>query len=127
MAGQFYDNPERTLVHLDAQDVATGGDLATIVGPSGKRGRVTRLDVVTTTGVTIADAILSLDSITPSLATPVALTLAFTGSAAGDVTRASQATLNAASELPADTPLQLASDGGATAGAGSITLQIDWY
>lgn len=127
MAGQFYDNPERTVIHLEAAAVATGGDLATVVGPAGKRGRVTRLDVVTTTAFTVADSVLSLDTITPSLATPVTLTLAFSGSGAGDVTRVSQATLDAATEIPADSPLQLNSDGGSTAGAGSITLQIDWY
>ena len=120
MSGQFYDNPDRTILHLDAAAIATGGDLATIVGPAGKRGRVTRLDVVTTTAFTVADSVLSLDTVTPSLATPPSLTLPFTGSAINDDQRSF-------SELPADSPVQLASDGGSTAGAGSIELQIDWY
>jgi len=127
MSGQFYDNPQRTILHLDAAAIATGGDLATIVGPAGKVGRVRRFDLVTTTAFTVADSELSLDTITPSLTTPPSLTAAFTGSAAGDVTRAASSALQGFSDLPADSPLQLASDGGSTAGAGSIELEIDWY
>jgi hypothetical protein len=127
MSGQFYDNPQRTILHLDAQDVATGGDIATIVGPLGKVGRIRRFDVVTTTAFTVADSVLTLDTITPSLATPLSLTVAFTGSGAGDLTRATKAVTDATTDLPADSPLQLNSDGGSTAGAGSIHLEIDWY
>jgi hypothetical protein len=127
MAGQFYDNPERTLIHLDLAAVAGGGDLATLAGPAGKVGRVTRLGVAVTTAFTVADSVLSLDSVTPSLTTPPSLTIPFTGSAIGDNVEATRAALNTFSELPADTVLQLASDGGSTAGAGSVTLQIDWY
>lgn len=127
MAGQFYDNPERTLVHLDVDTLSTGGDKVTVVGPAGKVGRVTRLGVGVTTAFTVADTVLTLDTVTPSLASPPTLTIAFTGSAIGDNVECTRAQLNGFTELPADSVLQLASDGGSTAGAGSVTLQIDWY
>ena len=127
MAGQFYDNPERTLVHIDLDTLATAGDKATVVGPSGKVGRVTRLGVGVTTAFTVADTVLTLDTVTPSLAAPPTLTIPFTGSAIGDNVECTRAQLNGFTELPADSVLELASDGGSTAGAGSVTLQIDWY
>lgn len=127
MAGQFYDNPERTLIHLDAQTLSAAADVASVIGPAGKVGRVSRLGVGVTTAFTVADTVLSLDTVTPSLAAPPTLTIPFTGSAIGDNVEATRAALNSFTELPADTLLQLATDGGSTAGAGSVTLQIDWY
>lgn len=127
MSGQFYDNPQKSVVHLDAAAIAGGGDLLNIVGPAGKRGRVTRFEVLVTTAFTVADSVLTLDTFTPSLAADPTLTIPFTGSAIGDVVRATKAQLDAFSELPADSGLQLASDGGSTAGAGSIELEIEWY
>lgn len=127
MPGQFYDNPQKTNHHIDLAAIATGGDLATIVGPRGKRGRVSRMDVSVSTAFTVADSVLSLDTTTPSLATPPSLTIPFTGSAIGDTVRVSEAALKTFSELPADSQLQLNSDGGSTAGAGSIELEIEWY
>lgn len=127
MAGNFYDNPERTLIHLDVNTFATAGDKATVVGPAGKVGRVTRLGVGLTTAATVADTVLTLDTVTPSLTNVPTLTIPFTGSAIGDNVECTRAQLNSFDELPADSVLQLNSDGGSTAGAGSITLQIDWY
>lgn len=126
MSGQFYDNPQKSVIHLDAAAVATGGDLANIVGPAGKVGRVTRFEVLVTTAFTVADSILTLDTITPSLTNDPTLTIPFTGSAIGDVVRATKAELDAFDDMPADSGLQLASDGGSTAGAGSIELEIEW-
>ena len=127
MTGQFYDNPETRVYHLDAVGLTTAGNLLNVVGPAGKVGRVRELVVILTVATTVADEGLVLDTLTPSLTTPVALTLPFTGSAIGDIIRVSAATLAAASELTADTVLQLANDGLSTACSGSLTLVIDWY
>ena len=127
MAGQFYDNPERTLVHVNVADLTAAADIATVVGPAGKVGRVTRLGAGLTTAVTVADTVITLDEVTPALAAPPTLTIPFTGSAIGDNVENTRAELNTFTEIPADTVLQLNCDGGATAGAGSVTLQIDWY
>lgn len=127
MPGQFYDNPQKTVLHLDSATVSTAADLADLVGPAGKVGRVTRFDFLVTTAITVANETLTLDTITPSLASPPTLTLPFTGSAIGDVVRATQAQLDAFSDITADTGLELAAAGTSTAGAGSIELEIEWH
>jgi hypothetical protein len=124
MAGQFYDNPERTFIHLNNAVTTTAANLAEgIVGPAGKVGRVTRFEAAVTT-VYVGSDTLVLDTVTPSLAAPP--TLVVTG-ADNAIVRASAAQLKAFSDITADTPLDLATDGLSTSGVASITLQIDWH
>jgi hypothetical protein len=124
MAGQFYDNPERTFIHLNNAVTTTAAALAEgVVGPAGKVGRVTRLEAAVTT-VYVGTDTITLDTNTPSLASVPSL--AITG-ADNAVVRATPAQLAAMSDLPADSPLNLSTDGLSTSGVASISLQIDWY
>ena len=124
MAGQFYDNPERTFIHLNNAVTTTAAALAEgIVGPAGTRGRVTRLEAAVTT-VYVGTDTIDLDTDTPSLVVPPVL--AITG-ANNAVVRASQAVLDTFDEIPADSPSNLSTDGLSTSGVASISLQIDWF
>jgi hypothetical protein len=124
MAGQFYDNPLRTVVYLDQAVTTTAANLAEgIAGPAGKVGRVVAM-IASVTTVYVGTDTISLDSTTPSLAVPP--TLAITG-ADNLVVSATAAALKGFSDLTADTALELATDGLSTSGVASITLVIDWY
>ena len=126
MAGQFYDNPERTVVFLNNAVTTTAANLAEgICGPAGKVGRVTQFMVAVTT-VYVGSDTLVLDTVTPSLTAPP--TLVITAAAADNtIVRVSPAGLAAFSDITADTPLDLATDGLSTSGVASVTLIIDWY
>jgi hypothetical protein len=124
MSGQFYDNPERTFHYIDDAVTTTAAALLDgIIGPAGKVGRVRRLEAVVTT-VYVGTDTIDLDEDTPALAVPP--TLAITG-ADGAVVRATQAALDGFSDLPADTPILLSTDGLSTSGLASISVAIDWY
>lgn len=127
MPGQFYDNPQKTVLHLNNAVTTTAGDLAEgIVGPAGKVGRVTRFEAAVTTVYVGAADVLVLDTNTPSLAAPPTLTIT-AASADNAVVRATQAQLDAFTDLPADSPLDLATGGLSTSGVASITLEIEWH
>lgn len=127
MPGQFYDNPQKTLIHLNNAVTTTAADLAEgIVGPPGKVGRVTRFEAAVTTVYVGSADVLTLDTNTPSLAVPPVLTIT-AAAADNDVVRVSQAVLDTFSDLPADSPLDLATGGASTSGVASITLEIEWH
>jgi len=122
--GQFYDNPDRTHLHINIAVTTTAANLLEgIIGPRGKVGRVRRLEAAVTTVYVGTDTIV-LDTVTPSITLPP--TLAITG-ADNLVVRATEAALDGFGDLPADSPLELATDGLSTSGVASITIVIDWY
>jgi hypothetical protein len=120
-----YDKALRESYYLPAAAIAAGGVLGSFVGPKGKVGRVANVSYVLTTAATVADSVLTVGP--NGAATPVSLTVPFTGSAIGANDATTSADLYGQVELAADTVVEVASDGGSTAGVGNIVVTVDWY
>jgi len=125
--GQFYDNPDQTVLHLNNAVTTTAADLAEgIIGPLDKIGRVSRFECAVTTVYVGAADVLVLDTVTPSITLPPTLTI--TAAAADNaIVRLSKAALDAFGDIPANTPCDLATSGASDSGVASVTLVIDWF
>lgn len=126
MTGQFYDNPETRFYHLKDAVTTTAADLLDgVTGPLEKVGRVRAFEASITTVYSGTDTLV-LDTVTPSITLPPTLNIP-TLAADNTIVRVSQALLDGFGDCPADSPMQLATDGLSTSGVASISLSIDWY
>ncbi|MGR9117429.1 MAG: hypothetical protein ACU85E_16900 [Gammaproteobacteria bacterium] len=115
-----YDNPQTICYRFPAAAIASAATMGIFTGPSGKKGRVTDLAYVVTTGVTVAAA---------------AITVGITGDTDKFFTQSVPvASANAVgnggtyvAEVDADTAVLVTSDGGCTAGAADLLVTVDWY
>ena len=120
-----YDKPLTRNYRVAAAAVDTAGVLLTVHGPKGRTGRLAALSARVTVALTVADSVLT---VRPKGGSSVAsVTLPFTGSAADDIEGKSAEELKGTVEFAADTPIELVTDGGATAGDADLELDIDWY
>jgi hypothetical protein len=119
-----YDHPIEVSYRFPAAAVATAAVLGRVIGPAGASGRVLSLTHIVTTDVTVAPSVITVDT-GVGVTTPVTMTIPV--SAANSGGSASDAAIKAGSELPADTVVEVSSDGGATAGAADISLTIGWF
>jgi hypothetical protein len=128
MSGFYDGNNGRRTYSFGLGGTAIAFDTLTaygsIAGPAGKVGRVVGFEYVVTVSTTAAETVFVMD-------TAAGLTLPFTSAipiatapAAG---AASAAELKAGAELPADTPVTIVSDAGATAGDGYLAITVQWY
>lgn len=125
--GQFYDNPDRTHIFLLNATTTTAANLAEgIIGPAGKIGRVRRFEAAATTVYVGAADVLVLDTVTPSITLPPTLTIT-AALADNAIIRCTEAQLAGFGDIPADTPLDLATGGASDSGVASVTIVIDWY
>jgi hypothetical protein len=122
--GYAYDNPIQVSYRFPAVTVSTAAVLGRMAGPSGRAGRVLSIAAVVTTDVTVAPALLTVDT-NAGLTNPPSLSLPV--GAANSIAGSTQADTEGADELPADTVIELQSDGGATAGAADVTVTIGWF
>lgn len=118
-----YDHPIQMTYRFPAADVASAGVVGRIAGPGGARGRVLAITHVVTTGVTVAASTVSVGP--NGAAAPARSTVAV--ATANSIGSATKAQLAAAADLPADTVIEVASDGGATAGAADIVVTVGWF
>jgi hypothetical protein len=125
MMSGFYDgvNGHRTY-RFAAATLSAAAIVGRVQGPAGKVGRVIGFEYVVTTTTTTNPAVITVD-------TNAGLTGPFTSSvpvatapAAGAATAAQ---MKAGAELPADTVIEIASDGGPGAGAADLNVTIAWY
>ena len=119
-----YANPIRATYFVQAATLSSAAELLNIAGPSGKQGRLVDISVFVTTGVTFAAALLSLGSTTDGDAYG---TLSVPVTAADGVVNGATSLTDDDNLIPADAAVVLATDGGCTAGAGSIAVTIDWF
>jgi hypothetical protein len=121
----FYDGVDgRRTYRFSALTVSGGAVIGRVQGPAGKVGRVVGFEYILTTGVTVAAAGITVDTnagLTAPFTTSMPIAAINTGGAA------TEAELKAGDELPADTVVEIADDGAATAGAADIALTIAWY
>jgi len=121
----FYDGVlGRRTYRFDALTITAAAVIGRIQGPEGKVGKLVGFEYVLTTGVTVGNAGLDMDTaagLTAPFTTAAEIAAINTGGAA------TQAELDLADEFPADTVIELSSDAAATAGAADITVTIAWY
>jgi hypothetical protein len=120
----FYDgvNGRRTY-RFSALTVSGGAIIGRVQGPAGKVGRVVGFEYILTTGVTVAAAGITVGE--NGAAAPFTTSMPIAAINTGGAATATQ--FKAGSELPADTVIEIADDGAATAGAADIALTIAWY
>lgn len=119
-----YDNPTTVTYHVEAATVSTAATLIRGVGPSGLKGRIVDIGFVTTTATTVAATELRVGTVADPDAYAI---LSVPVQVAAVVTNGATSYTTPANLIPADTYFALATDGGSTAGAGTITLTIDWF
>ncbi len=119
-----YHDPVHATYTLPAASLASAATLLSVTGPAGKKGRLVGITGVVTTGVTDAAAAVTVGTDADadaygSLSVPVG--------AAG--TSANDATVQPADAnlIPADSVVEIAADGAATAGAADIAVHIAWF
>jgi hypothetical protein len=125
MMSGFYDgvNGHRTY-RIAAATLSSAAVVGRVQGPAGKVGRVTGWEYVVTTSTTTGAASMTVDT-NAGLTAPFTTSIPVaTAPAAGAATAAQ---LSAGDELPADTIIEIASDGGPAAGAADLLLTIQWY
>lgn len=119
-----YDNPLRESYTVHAAALSGGAAvLRTIYGPAGKVGRVVNVSHTVTTGVTVAAASVTVGP--NGAASPVTHTVPISSAAAG--VAIPRADLVGQTELAADTAVEIATGGEATAGAADLVVTIEWY
>ncbi len=124
MPGQFYDNALRETYRFPAAAFDTAAVFGRFQGPVGKIGRIEAAQFVITADTTVAVSLITVDT-NAGLTTPLSVSVPIDVAGVGGV--AADALIAGADELPADTQIEVASDGGATAGDGDFIVTVGWY
>jgi len=124
MSGSNYDSGLEVTYRFAAAAVDTAAVIGRFIGPAGKTGRIESITSVVTVDVTVAASVNTLDTVA-GLTTPIAHSIPISSAGAGK--SETQAVINAASRLPADTVVVLTSGGEATAGDADIVVVVSWY
>ena len=134
MSDGFYDGGRnRRTYTFPAAVLSAAAVVGRFQGPAGLVGRVRGIEYLITTGVTVAPALVTVGNnaaVNPS-SISVEVAAADTGGAATAAEKkAFGAEVVAGTndvELAADTVVEVASDGGATAGAADLHITVDWF
>ena len=119
-----YYNPTNQTYTQPGSSISTAGALLTVVGPAGKVGRLESISAVVTTNTTAAASEVRVGTAADAdvygiLSVPIATAgSAHNGATIYDID---------VNQMPADTAVVIASDGGSTAGAADVTVTIAWY
>lgn len=119
-----YDDPIYTTHNVNAATLSTAAELIQLAGPYGKRGRVSSVTCVVTTGVTVAANTVQVGSVSDGDAYA---TLTVPISAADSVANNPVILTDDDNLIPANSAVVVATGGEATAGAGSVTVVIAWF
>ena len=120
-----YDKPLRESYRLPAAATTTAGVLGRFIGPAGRVGRVVNISHIVTTAVTVAADVISVGP--NGAAAPVLHSVGVSLIAAGGAISRTAASLLAQTELPADTVVEIATNGASTLGAADINVTVEWY
>lgn len=135
MSGQFYDNALRETYRFPAATLSAAAVVGRFIGPAGKRGRIVNVSHIVTTGVTVAAAAVTVgvNGATSPVSHTVPISSANAGAAIpaaslkGQVEGSDGLATGEIAELAADTVVEVASDGGPTAGAADLVVTVDWF
>ena len=129
----FYDNADSRTYRFPAATLSAAAVVGRIAGPAGKLGRVRGIEFLVTTGVTVAAALVTVGvngAVLPaSISVPVTAVNLGGGQTDAEIKAAGADQVAGVNdvELTADTTIEVASDGGATAGAADLIVQVDWF
>ena len=116
-----YDNPIHATYRLPAAAVDTDAAVATIVGPSGKAGRLIGVTSTITVDVTVAAAVVNLGNADNDARYGVhSVPVGAAGVTTNGFTRGATAL------IPADTDLVVSCTGSATAGDADLYVHVEW-
>jgi hypothetical protein len=117
-----YSNPETAVYRFPAAVLTSAAVVGRIVGPEGRKGRVVDISHVVTTGVTVAAASVTVGSnADPDAYATGSVPVSSVNSVGNGATKVQN------HEIPADSLVEIATDGGATAGAADLLVMINWY
>jgi hypothetical protein len=120
-----YDNPVQVSYRFAAASLTgAAAVLGRFQGPAGRTGRVLDLSYLLTTGVTVAASAVTIDT-NAGITTPVSVAVPIAAINTGG--SATKADLEAGTEYPADTVVEVQGAGGATAGAADINVTMGWF
>jgi len=126
MDSNGYDRGIVETYRFPAATLSAAAVVGRFIGPAGKVGRIVNVFHVVTTDVTVAAAAVTVGA--NGATSPLSHTVPV--SAAGAAVAIPRATVRArasTAELPADTVIEVASDGGPTAGAADLVVTVNWY
>jgi hypothetical protein len=120
-----YDNPIQVSYRFAAASLTgAAAVLGRFQGPTGRTGRVLDLSYLLTTGVTVAASAVTIDT-NAGITTPVSVAVPIAAINTGG--SATKADVEAGTEFPADTVVEVQGAGGATAGAADINVTMGWF
>jgi hypothetical protein len=130
---QFYDDGATRTYRFPAAALAAAAVVGRFIGPQGKRGRVRGIEYIVTTGVTVAPALVTVGN--NAAVNPASISIEVAAADTGGSMTAAEEKAAGADEvagtndviLDADTVVEVASDGGATAGAADLIVTVDWF
>ncbi len=121
----FYDNADLVTYQLSAASLTSAAVIGRFTGPAGKQGRVAAVTGILTTGVTVAASTLTIGptggTATANLDSSVAIAAINTGFSV------TNAQIKVGAVIAKDVVSEVATDGGATAGAADIYVTIAWF
>lgn len=129
----FYGDADSRTYRFPAVTVSAIAVIGRLQGPAGKVGRVRGIEFMVTTGVTVAAALVSVGvngaTLPASISIPVTAVNLGGGQTAAEIKAAGAEEVAGVNdvELTADTTIEVASDGGATAGAVDLVVKVDWF
>lgn len=121
-----FSNPiEVTYTAAANASLSTAAVAKRIIGPKGKRGRIRSAAVITTTATTVAASAVQVGPAGGTATECLDMVVPVTAINLG--VSATQAEISAGADLAADTVYEISGDGGASAGAGDITITVGWF
>ena len=117
-----YSQPSSALYKFPAATLSTAAIIGRIQAPAGKRGRVADISVVTTTGTTVAACTIDA-GVTGDVASFGTQTVPITAINLG----VNGYVPVAGHEIAAGDLIEISANGECTAGAGDVSVLIDWY
>ncbi len=117
-----YSNPQTVAYRFPAAVLSSAAIVGRIQAPAGMKGRVSDVSVVTTTATTVAACTVDVGT-AGAVADYGTQTVPITAINLG----VNGFTGVADHEIPAGTLVEVSANGECTAGAGDLTVIIDWY
>lgn len=124
MAEATYAHPIYATYFIQAATLSSAAELMNIAGPDGYKGRVVDVTVFVTTATTDAATSVTVGSTSDADAYA---TLSVPVASADAVANGATIATTDDNEIPDGAAIVVATDGGCTAGAGSISVTIAWY
>jgi hypothetical protein len=129
----FYGDADSRTYRFPAATLSGAAVVGRFQGPAGKVGRVRGIEFLLTTATTVAATLVTVGvngaTLPASISIPVRAINLGGGQTDAEIKAAGAEEVAGVNdvELTADTTIEVASDGGATAGAVDLIVKVDWF